>query len=361
VQEGVGYFQLSVRNGLRCSAAAAYLRPARRRPNLDVRTGALTTRLLLVGRRVIGLAYQQHGVERQAHAREVILAAGAIGSPHLLMLSGIGPAAALRQAGVEPVHDLPGVGQQLQDHYQARAVYRAPAPVTINDAVRGVWRQGLAGLRFAVTRAGPLSIAAGVACLFARTQPGSATPDVQFHIIPFSAEKPGEFLHPFPGYTISSCQLRPESRGEITLKSPDPAEAPVIRPNYLATETDRRVMVDGLKLVRRIMAQNAARPYVEAEVYPGPEVRTDEELLLYVRSRGTTIFHPTSTCSMGPATQRLAVVDPRLRVHGLAGIRVADCSIMPTVPSGNTNAPAVMVGEKCAAMIREEARQPLAA
>ena len=353
-QEGVGYFQLSIRNGLRCSAAVAYLRPARRRSNLLVRTGALSTNLVLDGRKVVGVRYRQHGTPKDARAAgEVILAAGAIGSPHLLMLSGIGPAAELKAAGVEPIVDLPGVGKGLQDHYQARAVYRAPNAVTINDAVRGVWRQGVAGLRFALTRQGPLAIAAGVGFLFARTQPGSATPDVQFHIIPFSAEKPGEFLHSFPGYTISTCQLRPESRGEIKLMSADPAEPPAIHPNYLATETDRRTMVDGLKLIRRIMAQPAAAPYVEAEVYPGPEVEGDDALLAYVRGKGTTIFHPTSTCSMGPSGQKMAVVDPELRVHGLERLRIADCSIMPTVPSGNTNAPAIMVGERCAAMIRQ--------
>jgi choline dehydrogenase len=359
VQEGVGYFQLSVANGLRCSAARAYLGPARRRANLEVVTGAMALGLELDGRRVVGLRYRgPDGIGRRARCRgEVVLAAGAIGSPQLLMLSGIGPADVLTAAGVAPRHVLPGVGRNLQDHYQARAVYRAPRPVTINDAVRGRWRQGLAAARFALTRTGPLAIAAGVACLFARTRPELATPDVQLHIIPFSAERPGEFLHPFPGYTISTCQLRPESRGHLAITSPDPMAPPAIFPNYLATETDRRTMVDGLLLIRRVMAQPAARPFVAAEIHPGPEVADAAALLAYVRSKGTTIFHPSGTCAMGPAGAPAAVVDPRLKVHGLAGLRIADCSIMPTVPSGNTNAPAIMIGEKCAAMIRADGTQ----
>jgi choline dehydrogenase len=356
-QEGVGYFQLSIRNGLRCSAAVAYLRPARRRPNLVVRTGALTTGLIVEGKRVTGVRYRQEGIATSVEARaEVVLCAGAIGSPQILMLSGIGPADELSQLGIHPIHDLAGVGRNLQDHYQARAVYRAPRAVTINDAVRNFWGKGLAGLRFALRRQGPLALAAGCVALFARTRPELETPDVQFHVIPFSAEKPGEFLHPFPGYTLSVCQLRPESRGHIRLRSSDPDAQPIIFANYLATETDRRTMVDGLKLVRHIMDQPAIRDYVQTEIYPGADLRSEDDLLAYVRAKGTTIFHPSCTCMMGPASNPHAVVDPRLRLHGIAGLRVADCSIMPTVPSGNTNAPAIMVGEKCAAMIKEDAR-----
>jgi len=359
-QEGVAYFQLSIKNGLRCSAAVAYLKPARRRANLEVATGAVTRRVVIEGGRATGVAYRQSGVDRLALARgEVIVCAGAIASPQLLMLSGIGPAEELQGLGILPVVDLPGVGRNLQDHYQARAVYKAPRPVTINDAVRTWWGKGLAGARFAFDRTGPLALAAGCVAVFARTRPELATPDVQLHVIPFSAERPGGFLHPFPGYTLSVCQLRPESVGHLRLKSADPEAPPSIFPNYLATETDRRTMVDGMKLIRRVMGQPAARPFVAEEVYPGAGVQSDEELLGYVRQNGTTIFHPTGTCAMGPDGDARAVTDPRLKVRGVAGLRVADCSIMPTVPSGNTNAPAIMVGEKCAAMILEDARAGL--
>ena len=356
-QEGVAYFQVTIRNGLRQSAATAYLRPARRRPNLELRTGALTLRLLLDGRRVTGVEYRRDGaVERVTARREVVLSAGAIGSPHLLLLSGIGPGEHLRKVGVEVRHHLPGVGQGLQDHFQARAVYRSRLPVTINDATRTLWRKGLIGLQWALTRKGPLTVAAGVVALFARTRPEVATPDVQFHVIPFSADRPGQPLHAFSGYTISVCQLRPESRGSLCLRDADPATPPVIRPNYLATETDRRTMVEALKLARRIMSEPVMARYREAEVFPGPEVASDAQLLDYVRNTGTTIFHPSCTCRMGPEGDAGAVVDSRLRVRGLAGLRVADASIMPAVVSGNTNAPTIMIGEKGADMIRADAR-----
>ncbi|HET6468048.1 MAG TPA: choline dehydrogenase [Geminicoccaceae bacterium] len=356
-QEGVAYFQVTIRNGLRQSAATAYLRPARRRPNLELRTGALTLRLLLDGRRVTGVEYRRDGaVERVTARREVVLSAGAIGSPHLLLLSGIGPGEHLRKVGVEVRHHLPGVGQGLQDHFQARAVYRSRLPVTINDATRTLWRKGLIGLQWALTRKGPLTVAAGVVALFARTRPEVATPDVQFHVIPFSADRPGQPLHAFSGYTISVCQLRPESRGSLCLRDADPATPPVIRPNYLATETDRRTMVEALKLARRIMGEPVMARYREAEVFPGPEVASDAQLLDYVRNTGTTIFHPSCTCRMGPEGDAGAVVDSRLRVRGLAGLRVADASIMPAVVSGNTNAPTIMIGEKGADMNRADAR-----
>ena len=346
-----------MRNGWRCSAAVAYLRPARRRPNLVVRTGCLTRHVVVEDGRARGVAYRQDGAHRVAFARgEIVLSAGAIGSPQILMLSGIGPAEELKALGIEPKVDLPGVGRNLQDHYQIRAVYRAPEPVTINDAVRSWWGKGLAGLRFALSRSGPLALAAGCVAVFARTRPELETPDVQFHVIPFSAERPGEDLHTFPGYTLSVCQLRPESRGHLRLKSADPDVQPLIYPNYLATEADRRTMVDGVGLIRRVMAQPAVRPFVAEEVVPGPVVQDAAAILDYVRAKGTTIFHPSGTCAMGPDNNAMAVTDPRLRVRGVRGLRVADCSIMPTVPSGNTNAPAIMVGEKCAAMIREDAR-----
>ena len=354
-QEGCGYFQRTIRQGRRCSAAVAYLGPARRRPNLRIETEALTERLLLDGPRVVGVAYRRQGRQLTARAaREVILSAGAIGSPHILLLSGIGPADDLRRVGVSPVHDLPGVGNGLQDHFQARAIYRSPRPVTLNDAARSIWRKGLMGLRWMVRRDGPLTVGAAVVTLFARVRPDVATPDVQFHVIPFSADRPGQPLHDFSGYAISVCQLRPESRGRIALRANDPTSPPLIDPNYLATEIDQITMVRGFHLIRHVMHQPAMAPYREAEVTPGATVRSDDELLAYIRATGGTIFHPTSSCRMGPDGDALAVTDPRLRVRGLTGLRIADCSVMPTVTSGNTNAPAIMIGEKAAAMIRDD-------
>lgn len=354
-QDGVAYFQLTIKGGKRCSSAVAYLRPAEKRPNLEIRTGALATRLEIADGRVTGLSYLRNGATQTVEvSREVVLSAGAIQSPHLLMLSGIGPGAALQAEGI-PVHlELPGVGQNLQDHYQARAVYRSPLPVTLNDVGNSLWRRGLAGLEWALFKKGPLAVGAGCVTLFWRTRDEVATPDVQFHVIPFSAEKPGEPLHRFSGYTISVCQLRPESRGELTLRSAEPTDPPSIKANYLATETDRQTMLDGMKLVRRVMGQAPMRAYVAEEVMPGPGVAEDEVLAAYVRERGGTIFHPSGTCKMGPASDPKAVVDARLRVHGLEGLRVADASIMPTVISGNTNGPVIMIGEKASAMILED-------
>ncbi|MCS6876692.1 MAG: choline dehydrogenase [Geminicoccaceae bacterium] len=356
-QDGVGWFQLTIRNGFRCSAAVAYLRPAKRRPNLAIRTRALVCRLLFEGRKAVGVVYRRDGIERIVRAnREIVLSAGAIGSPQILMLSGIGPGEHLAALGIPVVQHLPGVGRNLQDHYQARIVYRCTRPITLNEVGRSWWRKALAGLEWALSQSGPLTVGAGVVTLFWRTRPELATPDIEFHVIPFSADRPGEPLHPFPGFTVSVCQLRPESRGRLELRSPDPADAPRIFANYLDSETDRRTMVDGLELVRHVVGQPAMRPFVAEEHLPGPRCRTREELLEYVRTRGTTIFHPAGTCAMGPAANPMAVVDPRLRVHGIEGLRVADASIMPTVVSGNTNAACVMIGERCAAFIREGAR-----
>ncbi len=351
-QEGVGYFQLTNRKGFRCSAAVAFLRPARKRPNLTIVTGALVERITFEGRRASGVRYRKDGTVKTVAARgEIVLAAGAINSPQILQLSGIGPGALLHDLGIEVVHALEGVGRNLQDHFQARCVYRCTRPITLNDRARSLWHKALMGLEWLLFRTGPLTIGAGQGCIFARTRPELATPDVQFHIILFSADRPGQPLHRFSGFTASVCQLRPESRGEIMIRSADPTEKPAIRANYLAAETDRRCIVDGLKLARRLAASEALRPYIEAEVMPGPDQASDEDLLAYARATGSTIFHPASTCSMGPASNPQAVVDPALRVHGIQGLRVADASIMPTVVSGNTNAACIMIGEKCADMI----------
>ncbi|MBO1073749.1 GMC family oxidoreductase [Roseomonas marmotae] len=359
-QEGVGPFQVTARGGWRCSAATAYLRPARRRRNLVVVTDAAAERVLLEGRRATGVAFRHAGVPRSIRAaREVILCGGAIASPRLLMLSGIGPAEELRDQGITSQHDLPQVGRNLQDHFQARMVFRCSRKVTLNDHMASlIGRLGI-GAQFAFRRTGPLTISAGVAGLFARVLPESASPDTQFHFIPFSADKPGGGLHAFSGFTISTCQLRPESRGTITLSGPDPALPAVIRANYMSTELDRRCMVEGLKLIRRVAETRALREWISAEYFPGPECQGDEGLLAHARRAGTTIFHPTSTCRMGGDAG--AVVDPELRVRGIEGLRVADASIMPTVVSGNTNAACIMIGEKAADLVRGAAQARQAA
>jgi choline dehydrogenase len=354
-QEGAGYFQLTARNGRRCSTAVGYLRPARGRTNLKVETGALTTRILFEGRRAVGVEYLQDGQKRQARANgEVIVSGGAINSPQVLQLSGLGPADLLQSFGVPVVADMPGVGADLQDHLQSRIAYRCNEPITMNDVFND-WRQKLAhGLRYVLFRKGMLTIGAGYAGGFFKTDPSLPTPDVQAHFIIFSSDKSGAALHPFPGFIASICQLRPESRGFVRIKSADPAAAPAIQPRYLSAQLDRDTMVAGLKLLRRIMAQSAMRRYIAEERAPGPQCESDADLLAYVRGGGTTVFHPTSTCRMG--SDVTAVVDERLRVRGIGGLRVADGSIMPTVVSGNTNAAIVMIGEKASSMILEDAK-----
>jgi choline dehydrogenase len=346
-QEGAGYFQLTNRRGLRCSAAVAYLRPAEKRPNLEVQIKALLTRLVFEGKRATGVRYRQNGMERTVGvSREIVLAAGAIGSPQILQLSGIGPAGHLREHGIEVVHDLPGVGANLQDHFQARSVYRCSQPITLNDRAHSLGHKLLMGLEWLLYRTGPLTVGAGQGAIFARTRPELATPDVQFHILLFSADKPGEPLHRFPGFTASVCQLRPESRGSVMIRSAEPADHPAIVANYLAAETDRACIVAGLQLSRRLAQTAALKPYIAEEIEPGPARVSDNDMLAYARARGSTIFHPTSTCAMGPASRQGSVVDPALKVHGIGGLRVADASIMPTVVSGNTNAACIMIGEK---------------
>ena len=354
-QEGVGFFQTTSRNGLRCSSAVGYLKPARGRPNLSIETGAMVTRIVLEGGRVTEVRYRQDGADKTAKVGgEVVLSGGAVNSPQLLQLSGIGPGAHLQDLGIEVQHALDGVGRDLQDHLQIRSIYRLNKRISVNDDVNNLLRRAWVGIQYALQRKGPLTFAAGHAGIFARVLPESATPDVQFHFIPFSADTPGTGLHKWPGVTSSVCQLRPESRGEIMIRSTDPHEHPRISANYLSTEYDKRVLIEGLKLSRRISQQPAFAQHMEAEVEPGLEREDDEALMAHIRQRGNTIYHPTSTCRMG--TDERAVVDTRLRVRGIGGLRVADCSIMPTVPSGNTNAPAIMVGEKCADMMLEDAR-----
>jgi choline dehydrogenase len=353
-QDGVGYHQTTTRNGKRCSTAVGYLRPAMQRANLKVVTGALTEKIRCEGRRAVGVTFRQHGGLCTARAaREVILCGGAVNSPQLLMLSGIGPQQHLAGFGIPVVHHLPGVGQSLQDHYSAAIKLRCRLPITVNDVMLSNARKLKAGLEYYLFHRGPLSMISSPAALFARTRPELASPDIKCSISPFSAERPQDGLHRFSGFTMIAYQLRPESRGEIKLKSPDPFDAPAVHPNYLATETDQRTIIAGLKLCRRILATPQMRSFIEAEFQPGSAVESDEELLDYARRRGGTVYHPTSTCKMG--SDPMAVVDPELRVHGVDGLRVADASIMPTVVSGNTNAAAIMIGEKTADMVRRPA------
>jgi choline dehydrogenase len=353
-QEGAGFFQTTTRGGRRASTAVAYLRSAKARPNLHVETSALAERILFEGRRAVGVAYRTAGIPRTARARkEVLISGGAFNSPQLLQLSGVGPADLLRQHGIEVVLDAPGVGNDLQDHMQVRVVMRCSQAITLNDIVNNPIRKALTGLRYAMFRTGPLTIAAGTSGAFFKTNPRLATPDIQIHFLPFSTDKMGEKLHPFSGFTASVCQLRPESRGSLRIKSADPAAPPEIRINYLASDVDRATNVEGLKILRRILHARALAPYVVEEVDPGDKITSDEALLAYCRARGTTIYHPTSTCRMG--NDPLAVVDQRLRVRGLDGLRVIDASVMPDLVSGNTNAPVIMIAEKASDMILHDA------
>ena len=354
-QEGVGYFQLFTRNGWRNSSAVAYLKPARARKNLRVETDAQATGLILDGRRVVGLRYRQHGAAHEVRAaREVVLSAGALQSPQLLQLSGIGPADLLRRHGIDVVHDLPGVGRNLQDHLQFRLMYRVAKPITTNDDLRTLAGQARVGLKWLMTGRGPLGIGINQGGLFTRILPGSQTPDIQFHFATLSAELAGARPHPWSGCTFSVCQLRPESRGSVEIGSADPMQPPSMRPNYLASEKDRICAVQSIKYARRLAATDALKPYIESEYKPGAAVQSDSEILEFAREYGATIFHPTGTCKMG--SDGMAVTDASLRVRGIAGLRVVDCSIMPTLVSGNTHAPAVMVAEKASDMILEAAR-----
>lgn len=355
-QEGVGYYQLFTHNGWRISSSVAYLKPARARENLRVETDAYATGLVLEGRKVTGVRYRQNGVERTAKARrEVILSAGSLQSPQLLQLSGIGPAALLRKNGIDVAHELPGVGQNLQDHLQFRLMFRVSKPITTNDDLRTLFGQARVGLQWLIKGTGPLGIGINQGGLFTRIMPGSKTPDIQFHFGTLSADQAGGKPHTWPGCTFSVCQLRPESRGSVEIKSADPMEPPSMRPNYLDAETDRICAVESIKYARKLATTEALRPYIESEYKPGAAVQGDHEILEFARENGATIFHPVGTCKMG--SDPMAVTDARLRVHGVAGLRVVDCSIMPTLTSGNTHAPAVMIAEKASDMILEDVRK----
>ena len=355
-QEGVGFFQLTARNGRRCSSAVAFLNPVKSRENLTIVTHAQVERIEFDGNRVTGVSYRDRGGAWQtvtAH-KEVILSGGAINSPQLLMLSGIGEAAQLQAHGIDVIKDLPGVGKNMQDHLQARLVYKCNEP-TLNDEVSSLFGQAKIGLKYLMFRAGPMTMAASLATGFMKTREDLETPDIQFHVQPLSAENPGKGADPFSAFTMSVCQLRPESKGEIRLQSKDGKQYPKIIPNYLSTETDCRTIVDGVNIARRIARHAPLTSKISEEYRPHADLPMDDydATLDWARNNTASIYHPTGTCKMG--NDKAAVVDDRLRVHGINGLRVADCSIMPEIVSGNTNAPAIMIGEKASDLILEDA------
>jgi choline dehydrogenase len=353
-QEGVGYFQQTAHKGFRWSTAKGFLKPARKRPNLSVETNAQTTRILMEGKRAVGVEFIQDGQTRKAMARaEVILASGAIGSPQILQNSGIGPAQVLADAGVQVLHDLPGVGENLQDHLQVRLVFKTNER-TLNDEVNNPLTKLWIGMQYMMSRTGPLTLAASQVTIFTRSTPEVSRPDIQFHMQPLSADKPGEGAHPFSAFTSSVCQLRPHSRGHVRIRSSDTREYPSIQPNYLSDARDHAVVIGGIKVARRIAQAPALASRIVSEFVPGAQFQTDEELLQAARQYSQSIYHPACTCKMG--TDPMAVVDPRLKVHGIGNLRVVDASIMPELVSGNTNAPTIMIAEKAADMILEDNR-----
>ncbi|UCD69857.1 MAG: GMC family oxidoreductase N-terminal domain-containing protein [Betaproteobacteria bacterium] len=353
-QEGAGYYHATSRNGRRASSAVAYLRPARKRENLTVLTDALVTRIGFAEGRATSVEYRRSGNDYIAHAqREVLLCGGAINSPQLLQLSGVGPHALLEKNGIAVVADAPGVGEGLQDHFYVRTVWRCNSPCTVNDDLRTLGgRIGIA-LRYALLRRGPLTVSGGYAGAFARSRADVSRPDIQLYLINFSTDKMGTKLHPFSAFTVSMSPLRPESRGSVRIRSTDPAEPPAIQYNFLSAEADRRVVVDGLRRLHALMSTHAMQRHVLERHTPAPGELSDEGWLGYAREVGGTVYHPTATCRMG--NDALAVVDDRLRVRGVRGLRVIDASIMPNVVSGNTNATVVMIAEKAADMILADA------
>jgi len=356
-QEGFGYFQATQKNGRRWSTARAFLDPARGRPNLRIETEALATRVLLDGKRATGVAYLHHDEAREARCDgEVILSAGAVKSPHLLELSGIGNPGILQSAGLPVLHELRGVGENYRDHYAPRMNWRVRLPITLNEQTRGaalVWEI----VKYYTRRRGVLSLAAAITYGFVRTGQELAVPDIQYVFAHASYSDPQvRTLDRTPGMTLTLYQCRPESTGSIHAKSPDPVAAPAIRPTYLADELDRRTLVAGMKIARRIVNNSALDRYRAFEMNPGDRCRTDDELLEFARHYGQTAYHVVGTCKMGH--DPMAVVDDQLRVHGLIGLRVVDASIMPTMTSGNTNAPVIMIAEKAADMVKAAVSQP---
>jgi choline dehydrogenase len=355
-QEGFGYYQTTTRDGMRWSAAKGYLHPAMKRSNLKVETNALASRVLFEGKRAVGVEYLVGNDKRTVRASvEVICSLGALNSPQLLMLSGLGPADQLKKYGIPVIADIPAMGRDMQDHYAARTVWRARTPLTLNDMTHSLTKSVVEGTKFALQRRGMLTVGAASAGGFICTRPGLAQPDVQVHIMLFSTDKLGTDLHDFPGVTTPILLLRPHSTGYVELRSADPHDSPKIHGGYLTAQRDCDVMIAGMRAVRRIMQQHALKPHIVSEHEPGLEAETDDAILAYMREKGNTAYHPTTTCRMGNDDR--AVVDERLRVKGFTGLRVVDASIMPTVVSGNTNAPTIMIAEKAADMIQADARK----
>ena len=358
--EGCSYFQVNQKRGVRWNASKAFLRDIRQRPNLQVLTGAEAERLELEGGRVRALHLRWQGQAlRIAARREILLCAGAIGSPALLQRSGIGPRPLLEKLGIGVRHELPGVGENLQDHLQLRLIYRISGVKTLNRIAATSWGKLGMALEYLLKRSGPLSMAPSQLGAFAKSDPEQARANLQYHVQPLSLERFGEPLHDFPAFTASVCHLRPHSRGCVAIASADAGAAPLIRPNYLSDERDLRVAADAIRLTRRIVAAPALARYQPQEYKPGPDYRSEEDLQRAAGEIGTTIFHPVGTCAMGQG--RDAVVDARLRVHGVAGLRVVDASIMPSIVSGNTCSPVLMIAEKAAQMIKEDAQSRVVA
>ncbi len=347
---GAAYFRVNQRRGIRVNTAKAFLKPALSRKNLTVMSNAQAKELILEEKRAAGVVFWRGGQLVEARARcEVILAAGAIGSPHLLELSGIGSGEALSAAGIPVRLELPGVGENLQDHLQIRTIYKVQNALTLNARAGSLLGKAGIALEYALRRTGPMSMAPSQLGVFTRSDTSYETPNIQYHIQPLSLDKFGDPLHAFPAMTASVANLRPDSRGYTHLKSADPRDHPTIQPNYLSAESDRRVAADSLRLTRRLMATHAMSPFHPDEFLPGPQVTTDDDLARAAGDIGTTIFHPVGTCKMGGDER--SVVNERLRVHGVGGLRVVDASIMPTITSGNTNSPTIMIAEKASDLI----------
>ena len=357
--EGSCYFHVNQKRGRRWSAARGFLKPVLGRPNLRLETGCLVERIDFDGRRAAGVRWRQNGAARSARCRgEVILSAGSLGSIQILLLSGVGPVNQLRDFGIPVVLEKPGVGENLQDHLQLRLIFKVSGVPTLNERYHSLVGRALMALDYALRRRGPLTMAPSQLGLFTRSDPARERPNVQFHIQPLSLEKFGDPLHPFGAFTASVCNLQPTSRGFVRLRSPDPAAAPLIKPNYLSTDEDRRVAADSIRLARRIAAMPALEPYRPEEYLPGTSNAPDHDearLVTAAGDIGTTIFHPVGTAKMGRPSDPFAVVDERLRVIGLERLRVIDASVMPTITSGNTNSPTIMIAEKGAAMVRADA------
>ncbi len=355
---GVGYFHVNQKRGVRMSAARAFLKPVLGRPNLRLETGVLVERLVFEGRRCVGVRFRQNGRLVEARARgEVVLSAGAVGSPQILQLSGVGPADWLAEQGIAPVRDMQGVGRNLQDHLQQRAIFKVSGVKTLNETYHSLIKRALMGVEYALFQTGPLTMAPSQLGIFTASSPDHERSNIEFHVQPLSLDKFGQPLHRFPAITVSACNLRPTSRGTIRLRSADPSAKPMIAPNYLATPEDRRVAADAIRVTRRLMKQPALQPYHPEEYLPGPGVGDDEASLARAAGDiGTTIFHPVGTAKMGLPSDPVAVVDERLRVFGLQGLRVIDASVMPAITSGNTNTPTIMIADKGARMMIEDTR-----